>query len=115
VVLFSTVAVGTKMPYSAWVAGAKGRVEGMACVLAAELAPRVRVNAVAPSVTDTPLAERLMSGEEKRKAAAERHPSKLVATAVKVARSVVWLLDDAPLITGQVIPCDGGLSNLRLL
>ncbi len=115
VVLFSTVAAGTGMPFHASVASAKGAVEGLARALAAELAPRVRVNAVAPTVTDTPLAERLLSSEEKRKAAAERHPLKVVATAVEVARSVVWLLDDAPLITGQVIACDGGLSSLRLL
>jgi NAD(P)-dependent dehydrogenase (short-subunit alcohol dehydrogenase family) len=115
VVLFSTVALGTGMPYHVSVASAEGVVEGLARALAAGLAaPRVRVNAVAPSVTDTPSAERLMSGEEKRKAAAERHPSKRVMTAVELARSVGRPLDDAPWVTGQVVPSDRGLSNLRL-
>jgi NAD(P)-dependent dehydrogenase (short-subunit alcohol dehydrogenase family) len=115
VVLFSTVALGTGMPYHVSVASAEGVVEGLARALAAGLAaPRVRVKAVAPSVTDTPSAERLMSGEEKRKAAAELQSLRVAAIAVEVARIVVWLLDDASLITGQVISCDGGLSSLRL-
>lgn len=61
VVLFSTVAVQIGMPYHASVASAKGAVEGLARALAAELAPRIRVNVVAPTITDTPLAERLLN------------------------------------------------------
>jgi NAD(P)-dependent dehydrogenase (short-subunit alcohol dehydrogenase family) len=115
VVLFSTVAVGTGMPFHASVASAKGAIEGLTRSLAAELAPRVRVNAVAPTVTDTPLAGRLLGSEEKRRAAAARHPLEAVGDASDVAKAVLWLLCDAPMVTGQVIPCDGGLSSLRLL
>jgi NAD(P)-dependent dehydrogenase (short-subunit alcohol dehydrogenase family) len=115
VVLFSTVAVQTGMPYHTCVSSAKGAVEGLARALAAELAPRIRVNAVAPTITDTPLAERLLNSDEKRRLAVERHPLRRIARPEEVARTVVWLLRDAPLVTGQVIPCDGGLSRVRLL
>lgn len=114
-VLFSTVAVQTGMPYHASVASAKGAVEGLARALAAELAPRIRVNVVAPTVTDTPLAARLLNSEEKRRLAAERHPLRRIGQPEEIARTVLWLLREAPLVTGQVIACDGGLSRLRLL
>jgi 3-oxoacyl-[acyl-carrier protein] reductase len=115
IVLFSTVAAQTGMPYHASVAAAKGAVEGLTRALAAELAPAIRVNAIAPTITDTPLAERLLSSEEKRAAAAERHPLKRIGAPEEMARTAVWLLDDAPSVTGQVIAVDGGLSRLRLL
>jgi len=76
IVLLSTVAVQTGMPFHASVGSAKGAVEGLTRSLAAELAPRIRVNAVAPSLTDTPLASQLLSSEDKRKAAEDRHPLK---------------------------------------
>jgi NAD(P)-dependent dehydrogenase (short-subunit alcohol dehydrogenase family) len=115
VVLFSTVAVGTGMAYHASVASAKGAVEGLARSLAAELAPDVRVNVVAPTLTDTPLAERLLNSDEKRRSAADRHPLKDLGRPEDVAATVLWLLEDAPMVTGQVIACDGGLSALRML
>lgn len=115
VVLFSTVAVRTGMPFHSSVASAKGAVEGLARSLAAELAPRVRVNCVAPTVTDTPLAARLLNSEEKRKGAADRHPLQQVGHQDDVAKTVLWLLQDAAMVTGEVIACDGGLSSLRLL
>jgi NAD(P)-dependent dehydrogenase (short-subunit alcohol dehydrogenase family) len=113
VVLFSSVAVGTGLPFHASVASAKGAVEGMTRALAAELAPQIRVNAVAPTLTDTPLAERLLGNAERRAAAAERHPLKRVADPAVVAAAVLWLLEDATMTTGQVIPVDGGLGSLR--
>lgn len=91
VVLFSTVAVQTGMPFHAAVAAAKGAVEGLTRSLAAEWAPRIRVNAIAPTLTDTPLAERLLGSEDKRRAAAERHPLKRINTAQDVARTAAWL------------------------
>jgi NAD(P)-dependent dehydrogenase (short-subunit alcohol dehydrogenase family) len=115
IVLFSTVAVRTGMPYHASVAAAKGALEGLTRSLAAELAPTIRVNAIAPTITDTPLAERLLSSDDKRAAAAERHPLKRIGDASEMARTAVWLLEDTASVTGQIIAVDGGLSSVRLL
>ncbi|WP_462321173.1 SDR family NAD(P)-dependent oxidoreductase [Halochromatium sp.] len=115
VVLFTTVAVGTGMPFHASVAAAKGAVEGLMRSLAAEWAPEIRVNAIAPTITDTPLASRLLSSEEKRRAAAERHPLKRIGSAGELAGVARWLLTEASLVTGQVIRVDAGLSSLRML
>ena len=114
IVLFSTVAVSTGMPFHASVASAKGAVEGLTRSLAAELAPRVRVNALAPSLTDTPLATDLLSTDEKRQAAAQRHPMKRIGSAEEVASMAEFLLSDtAAWITGQVLHIDGGMAALR--
>lgn len=114
VVLFSTVAVSTGMPYHASVAASKGAVEGLTRSLAAELAPKVRVNAVAPSLTDTPLAAALLNSEEKRRAMAERHPLRRVGAPEDIATVVVdTLLRPKGWMTAQVIHVDGGLSRLR--
>ncbi len=114
VVLFSTVAVAAGMPFHASIASAKGAVEGLMRSLAAEWAPRVRVNCLAPSLTDTPLAAGLLDGEAKRKAAAERHPLKRIGSAAETADLAVFLLGDSSAwITGQVIGVDGGVSTLR--
>ncbi|MCF7991885.1 MAG: SDR family oxidoreductase [Thiohalocapsa sp.] len=115
IVLFSTVAVQLGMPYHASVAAAKGAVEGLTRALAAELAPAVRVNAIAPTLTDTPLARRLLSSEEKRAAAAARHPLGRIADASEMAQTAAWLLRDARSVTGQVITADAGLARLRLM
>ena len=114
VVLFSTVAVKIGMPFHASVAGAKAAVEGLARSLAAEFAPRIRVNAIAPSLTDTPLAGNLLSSEEKRQASADRHPLKRIGTPQEVARLALFLLSDASTwLTGQIIHIDGGMSTLK--
>jgi NAD(P)-dependent dehydrogenase (short-subunit alcohol dehydrogenase family) len=111
VVLFSTVAVQRGMPFHAAIASAKGAVEGLTRSLAAEYAPSIRVNAIAPSLTDTPLAEKLLSSEDKREASAKRHPLNRVATAGEIAGMAAYLLSDrAAFMTGQVIGMDGGLS-----
>ncbi|MGB9442537.1 MAG: SDR family oxidoreductase [Desulfobacterales bacterium] len=114
VVLFSTVAVKTGMPFHASVAGAKAAVEGLTRSLAAEFAPRIRVNAIAPSLTDTPLAGNLLSSEEKRQASADRHPLKRIGTSQEVARLALFLLSDASAwLTGQIVHIDGGMSTLK--
>jgi NAD(P)-dependent dehydrogenase (short-subunit alcohol dehydrogenase family) len=114
VVLFSTVAVKTGMPFHASVAGAKAAVEGLTRSLAAEFAPRIRFNAIAPSLTDTPLARNLLSSEEKRQASADRHPLKRIGTPQEIAGLAVHLLSDAAAwLTGQIIHIDGGMSSLR--
>jgi 3-oxoacyl-[acyl-carrier protein] reductase len=114
IVLFSTVAVGTGLPFHASIASAKGAVEGLTRALAAELAPRIRVNAVAPTLTATPLAERLVGNEAKRLAANERHPLRRIGEPEDVASAALWLLEEAALTTGQVLRVDAGLATLRI-
>ncbi|MDZ7597734.1 MAG: SDR family oxidoreductase [Desulfobacterales bacterium] len=114
IVLFSTVAVQTGMPFHASIASAKGAVEGLTRSLAAELAPRVRVNAVAPSLTDTPLAEALLADDAKRQAAADRHPLKRIGTSRELAGVAYFLLSDAASwMTGQIVSVDGGMAAVR--
>ncbi|WP_313676164.1 SDR family oxidoreductase [Mycolicibacterium sp.] len=114
VVLFSTVAVGQGMPMHASVAAAKGAVEGLVRSLAAEWAPRIRVNAIAPALVDTPLVDRMLSTPEKREAMAARYPLKRVGTAADAAALARFLLSpESGWITGQVLGLDGGMSTLR--
>ncbi len=114
IVMFSTVAVAQGMPFHASIASAKGAVEGLTRSLAAELAPKIRVNAIAPSLTDTPLAESLLSNDAKREASAKRHPLQRVGSARETAALAAFLLSaEAAFITGQVVRADGGLSSLR--
>ena len=114
VVLFSTVAVGQGMPMHASVAAAKGAVEGLVRSIAAEWAPKVRVNAVAPALVDTPLVERMLSTPEKREAMSARYPMKRVGTAADAAALVRFLLsDESGWMTGQVLGLDGGMSTVR--
>ena len=113
IILFSTVAVQTGMAFHASVASAKGAIEGLTRSLAAEFAPRIRVNAIAPSLMDTPLTKDLLSTDAKRDAAAERHPLKRVGTTRDIASMCVQLLTNGSWITGQVIHVDGGMSSLK--
>jgi 3-oxoacyl-[acyl-carrier protein] reductase len=115
VVLFSTVAVQTGMGFHASVAASKGAIEGLTRALAAEYAPsQIRFNAIAPSLTDTPLAAALLATEEKREASAKRHPMGRIGTANDAAAAALWLLsDDASWVTGQIIGVDGGMGRLK--
>ena len=115
VVLFSTVAVSQGMPMHSSVAAAKGAVEGLVRSLAAEWAPKIRVNAVAPALTDTPLVERMLGTPEKREAMAARYPLKRIGTPTDAASLARFLLSpDSGWITGQVLGLDGGMSTLRV-
>ncbi len=115
VVLFSTVAVDQGMPFHASIAAAKGALEALARSLAAEWAPLIRVNVIAPSLTDTPLAGTLLSDETKRSASAKRHPMQRIGNADDVAQMVEFLLSDASrFMTGQTLRPDGGLSSVKL-
>lgn len=114
IVLFSTVAVGTGLGFHSSVASAKGALEGLGRSLAAELSPSIRVNMIAPSLTDTPLAERLLSSEDKRKANADRHPLKRIGSTEDIANAAIYLLgDESSWLTAQTLTVDGGLSKIR--
>lgn len=116
VVLMSSVAAKTGMPYHASIAAAKAAVEGLAVSLAAELAAQqIRVNVVAPSLTDTPLAQSLLSSPEKREASAKRHPLGKIGQPEDISRLITFLLsEESNWITGQVIGIDGGLGKLKI-
>ncbi len=114
VLLFSTVAVAQGFASHASIGMAKGAVEGLMLSLAAELAPRIRVNCVAPSLTKTPLAAALTGNEQMATAIAALHPLQRLGAADDVAAAAAFLLSpDASWITGQVIGVDGGRSSLR--
>ncbi len=117
VVLFSTVAASTGMSYHASIAAAKGGVNGLTLALAAELAAQhIRVNALAPSLTDTPLAGNLLSTTDKQEASGKRHPLGRYGQPDDLAAAAEFLLsDDSSWVTGQIWNVDGGLSTLKPL
>jgi NAD(P)-dependent dehydrogenase (short-subunit alcohol dehydrogenase family) len=115
VVLYSTVAVQTGMGFHAGIASAKGAIEGLTRSLAAEWAPnKIRVNAIAPSLTETPLASALLSTPEKKEASDKRHPLGRVGRAEDIAEATVFLLSEkSSWMTGQILHLDGGMSHLK--
>ncbi|MEZ4799581.1 MAG: SDR family oxidoreductase [Flavobacteriales bacterium] len=116
VVLFSTVAVSQGMPFHSSIAAAKGAIEGLVKSLAAEWAPTIRVNAIAPSLTATDLAEKLISTPEKLDASNKRHPLQRIGTVEDIASAALFLLSEkSAWITGQVLHVDGGMSKIRSL
>jgi 3-oxoacyl-[acyl-carrier protein] reductase len=113
VVLFSSVAAGLGMPYHASIASAKAAVEGLTKSLAAEWAPHIRVNAIAPSLTNTPLAEKFFSSDEKIEAASKKNPLQKLGKPEDLAALACFLLSEkASWITGQVMQVDGGMANI---
>ncbi len=116
VVLFSTVAAKVGMPFHTSISASKGAIEGFAKSLAAELAAaNIRVNVIAPSLSDTSLAAQLLSTDEKRAASAKRHPLQRIGTPQDSAQLASFLLSEkSSWMTGQIIGLDGGLGNIKL-
>jgi NAD(P)-dependent dehydrogenase (short-subunit alcohol dehydrogenase family) len=115
VVLISSVAASTGMPFHASVASVKAALEGLGRSLAAEWAPKIRVNVVAPSLTLTPMAEKLTNTPEKIEAGAQRHPMKRLGNPQDFASCIAFLLSEqSAWITGQVLPVDGGMGKLKV-
>jgi len=115
IVLFSTIAVQIGLTYHAQVSTSKGAIEGLTRALAAEFAPKIRVNAIAPSITDTPLAAKYLDNERKRTANAEKHPLKRIGTAEDITNTAEFLLSSkSSWITGQILHVDGGMSTIKI-
>ncbi|MCH2032825.1 MAG: SDR family oxidoreductase [Tenacibaculum sp.] len=115
VVLFSTVATKLGMPFHASVAASKSAVEGLTKSLAGEFATKVRFNCIAPTVTDTSLAEKLLRNDKQKENMENRHPLKKYLQAEEVASLASYLLSDkSKAISGQVFPIDAGIVSLKL-
>ena len=113
IVLMSTVAVQRGMPFHSSVSASKGAIEGLTKSLAAEYAPKIRVNAVAPSIVDTPLANRFLNNDLKIEKSAQKHPMKRVGSSTDIAETINFLLSEkSSWMTGQIIGIDGGTSTL---
>ena len=114
IVLFSTVAVQTGFNYHSQVSMSKGAIEGLTKALSAELAPTIRVNAIAPGLTDTPLASKLLNTPEKKETNIQKHPMKRIGEPEDLANMAAFLLSEkSSWITGQIIHVDGGMSTLN--
>ena len=113
VVLFSTVAVQQGMPFHASVAAAKGAIEGITKSLAAEFAPNIRVNCVAPSLTKSKIAEPMLKNTTIAEGIAKAHPLKRLGEGKDSASLAKFLItEDSSWVTGQIIAVDGGRSKL---
>lgn len=115
VVLFSTVAVQRGFTFHSQVSVSKGAIEGLVRALSAEFAPLIRVNAVAPSITNTPLASRLLNSDAKVESNKQRHPLREIGQPEDVANMAKFLLtNDSSWVTGQIFAVDGGVSSVQL-
>ena len=112
IVLFSSVAAQTGMSFHSSIASSKAAIEGLTKSLAAEFAPKIRVNAIAPSLTQTALSEKFINTEEKLQASRDRHPLKRIGTAEEIATSSIQIMQNH-WMTGQIITIDGGLGSIR--
>ena len=112
--MFSTVAVGQGMPAHASIAASKGAIEALTRTLAAEFSPDVRVNCIAPALTNTPLTARFFSDEARAAALGEKYPLARTGTVDDIAAAACFLLSpDSSWMTGQILAIDGGLSSVR--
>ena len=115
ILLFSTVAVKLGMPFHASIAAAKGAIEGVVKSLAAELAPTIRINAIAPTVTETDLAAKILRNDKMKENITERHPLKKYLNPEEVAGMAAFLISEkAASISGQIFEMDCGIVTLKI-
>ena len=115
IVLFSTVAVKLGMPFHASIATAKAGIEGLVKSLGAELAPVIRINAIAPTITDTTLAASILRNDRMKENMAERHPMKSYLKPEEVANMAHFLIsENAKSISGQIFEMDYGLVSFKI-
>ena len=115
IVLFSTVATKLGMPYHSSVAASKSAVDGLVKTLGAELAPKIRVNAVAPTITNTDLASNILRNDKIVENMVERHPLKKILVPNEVAKMVKFLIsDDSSSISGQTFNLDAGIVSFKI-
>lgn len=115
ILLFSTVATKLGMPYHSSVAVSKSAVDGLVKTLGAELAPRIRVNAIAPTITNTDLASKLLRNEKAVESMIERHPLKKILDPQDVAKMAKFLISkDASAISGQTFNLDAGIVSFKI-
>lgn len=114
IVLFSTIAVKMGFNFHSIVGVSKGAIEGLTKSLAAEFAPNIRVNCIAPSITNTSLASNLLNTAEKIEANAQRHPLKKIGEPEDIANAAAFLLNNkSKWMTGQILNIDGGMSTIK--
>ncbi len=115
ILLFSTVAAKLGMPFHASVAASKAAVEGLTKSLGAELAPTIRVNAIAPTVTDTDLAAKLLRNDRLVEGMKERHPLKKFLAPQEVSDLATFLISDkAQSVSGQIFQLDCGIVSFKI-
>ena len=114
ILLFSTVATKLGMPYHASVSASKSAIDGIVKTLGAELAPKIRVNAIAPTITNTDLASKILKNEKVVENMIERHPLKKILSAKEVSKMAKFLIsNDASSISGQIINMDAGIVSFK--
>tara|TARA_B100000530_G_scaffold333308_1_gene281079 strand:+ start:340 stop:987 length:648 start_codon:yes stop_codon:yes gene_type:complete len=114
VVTISSIAANFGMPFHSSISMCKSSVEALTKSLAAEWAPKIRLNCIAPSLISTKLSERLINSELKKEKISEKHPLKKIGDTDDISYIISFLLSEkSKWITGQIIRADGGLSNIR--
>ncbi|WP_027136642.1 SDR family NAD(P)-dependent oxidoreductase [Gaetbulibacter saemankumensis] len=115
ILLFSTVATKLGMPFHASVAASKSSIEGLVKTLGAELAPNIRINAIAPTITDTDLASKLLRNDQLKQSISDRHPLKKFLNPEEVAEMALFLISDNALsISGQIFEMDCGIVSFKI-
>jgi 3-oxoacyl-[acyl-carrier protein] reductase len=115
ILFISSVAAQQGMPYHSSISMAKAALEGLTRSLAAELAPKIRVNCVSPSLTSTPLSDKFINTPEKIEASQKRNPLKQIGSANDIANAIEFLLSErANWVTAQTFSIDGGMNNIKL-